>query len=165
MLDVDASNHSVGATLRDADGSVISRTFCELPKQLKEGSNALQYGGISGVLKYCDIDTEQGSQGAAFRSAVYQEHLLYQEHVISVYMGSKMRSHPPGYCVSPPRFKEAAALGIKAEQLGLMHISNVIIDAINSDRAPSTVGVYIYEMEKFQKWRSGPYMRNIPTPS
>nr|CDJ96298.1 unnamed protein product [Haemonchus contortus] len=63
-----------------------------------------------------------------------------------------------------PRFKEAASLGVKAEQLGLMRISDVIIDAINSDRAPSTIRTYTSEMEKFREWRNGPYMRNIPTP-
>ncbi|VDO11253.1 unnamed protein product [Haemonchus placei] len=47
--------------------------------------------------------------------------------------------------------------------MGLMRIS-VIIDAINSDRAPSTIRTYTSKMEKFRKWRNGPYMRNIPTP-
>ncbi|KAK5973407.1 hypothetical protein GCK32_004073 [Trichostrongylus colubriformis] len=91
-----------------------------------------------------------------------------------------MKSHP-GYCVSgvsalpplcttqlmpiaAPRFKEAAKLGVTAEQMGLRHISDAIINAINADRASFTIKMYTSVLEKFRSWRSSPYMSNIPTP-
>ncbi|KAK6036611.1 site-specific recombinase, phage integrase family [Cooperia oncophora] len=90
----------------------------------------------------------------------------------------------PGYCVDrercahPPapffakiqflfaarRFNEAASLGVRAEQLGMPHISEAIINAINSDRAPSTIKAYTSEVERFKIWKNSPYMRSIPMP-
>ncbi|KAK6042084.1 reverse transcriptase [Cooperia oncophora] len=62
------------------------------------------------------------------------------------------------------RFKEAAFLGVKAEQIGLPHVSQAIINAINADRAPSTIKVYTAEVQRFKAWKSSPHMRRIPLP-
>ncbi|KAK6038345.1 hypothetical protein COOONC_24150 [Cooperia oncophora] len=63
------------------------------------------------------------------------------------------------------RFNEAASLGVRAEQLGMPHISEAIINAsIGSDRAPSTIKAYTSEVERFKIWKNSPYMRSIPMP-
>ncbi|KAK6050728.1 hypothetical protein COOONC_11767 [Cooperia oncophora] len=48
--------------------------------------------------------------------------------------------------------------------MGMPHISEAIINAINSDRAPSTIKAYTSEVERFKNWKSSPYMRSIPMP-
>ncbi|KAK6060788.1 hypothetical protein COOONC_01551 [Cooperia oncophora] len=45
------------------------------------------------------------------------------------------------------RFNEAASLRVRAEQMGMPHISEAILNAINSDRAPSTIKAYTSEVE------------------
>ncbi|KIH48569.1 hypothetical protein ANCDUO_21360, partial [Ancylostoma duodenale] len=65
-------------------------------------------------------------------------------------------SHPA------PRFEEGAALATVAQKLGMPDISTIISNALNADRATSTISSYRAELTRFLQWRSDPGMHNLP---
>ncbi|EPB79089.1 hypothetical protein ANCCEY_01842 [Ancylostoma ceylanicum] len=63
-----------------------------------------------------------------------------------------------------PRFLHGAELSATARLLGLEKVGAVISNALNSDRADTTINLYRTEVLKFQAWKDSPNMRAIPTP-